>query len=91
MKFIKRAEMRRFRGAALADEIVGSLITYDNTNDQFNVDGGPPGTVGGPLGGTRVRAVLAPRGAPAASGPAAPAPQAPVQLRPSLTFDGGKK
>ncbi|MES2786110.1 MAG: lipopolysaccharide transport periplasmic protein LptA, partial [Pseudomonadota bacterium] len=31
VKFIKRAEMRRFRGATLNDETVGSLITYDNT------------------------------------------------------------
>ena len=91
VKFIKRAEMRRFRGAALSDEIVGSLITYDNTNDVFNVDGGPPGTVGGPLGGSRVRAVLAPRNTASAPAGASSGPQAPLQLRPSMTFDGGKK
>lgn len=91
VKFIKRAEMRRFRGATLNDDIVGSLITYDNTNDQFNVDGGPPGTVGGPLGGSRVRAVLSPRNQAAAPAVASSAATPPVQLRPSLTFDGGKK
>jgi lipopolysaccharide export system protein LptA len=91
VKFIKRAEMRRFRGATLSDEMIGSLITYDNTSDTFTVDGGPRGTTGGPQANGRVRAVLAPRGnAPAASGPASGA-QPPVQLRPSITFDGGKK
>src|SRR3712207_8943541 len=39
------------------DEMVGSLITYDNTTDVFTVDGGPASaTPGG-----RVRAVLSPR------------------------------
>src|SRR6476469_7000449 len=37
VKFIKRAEMRRFRGGTLADEIVGSLIIYDNASDVFSV------------------------------------------------------
>ena len=91
VKFIKRAEMRRFRGAALADDIVGSVITYDNTNDVFNVDGGPPGTVGGPLGGSRVRAVLAPRNGASAPAGASSSSQPALQLRPSMTFDGGKK
>jgi lipopolysaccharide export system protein LptA len=84
VKFIKRAEMRRFRGATLADEMAGSLIVYDNTTDVFSVDGGPASSA---VGG-RVRAVLAPR--PGASAPAAPL-AAPAQLRPSTTTDGGKK
>ena len=86
VKFIKRAELRRFRGSTLADEIVGSLITYDNTSDTFAVDGGPASTAPG----GRVRAVLAPRdpaSAPAAATPSAP----PAALRPSATLDGGKK
>jgi lipopolysaccharide export system protein LptA len=83
VKFIKRAEMRRFRGATLADELTGSLIVYDNTTDVFSVDGGPAG----PATGGRVRAVLAPR--PGASAPAVPA--APARLRPSTSMDGGKK
>ena len=84
VKFIKRAEMRRIRGGTLADEVVGSLITYDNTTDVFTVDGGPAS----PAMGGRVRAVLTPRqgaSAPATSG------GPPAQLRPSATFDGGKK
>ena len=84
VKFIKRAELRRYRGASLNDEVVGSLITYDNATDVFSVDGGPTS----PAAGGRVRAVLAPRGG--ASAPAAPV-QPPAQLRPSTTLDGGKK
>ncbi len=85
VKFIRRAEMRRYRGATLADETMGSLITYDNTTDVFTVDGGPTS----PTPGGRVRAVLAPRApasAPAqADRPAAPPP---AQLRPSTTLRG---
>jgi len=83
VKFIKRAEMRRIRSGTLADEVVGSLITYDNTTDVFSVDGGPTS----PAIGGRVRAVLTPK--PGASGPAPSGP--PAQLRQSTTFDGGKK
>jgi lipopolysaccharide export system protein LptA len=84
VKFIKRAELRRYRGATLADEMAGSLIVYDNSTDVFSVDGGPASSA---VGG-RVRAVLAPR--QGASAPAAPVP-APAQLRPSTSTDGGKK
>lgn len=65
----RRAEMRRYRGATLADVITGTLIVYDNTTEVFTVDGAPvPGS------GGRVRAMLSPK--PAAS--AAPAPAAPA-------------
>ena len=89
VKFIKRAELRRLRGATVADEMTGSLITYDNTNDVFTVDGGPggPSAVPGVPGG-RIRAVLSPR--TSASAPAAVAP-APAQLRQSTTIGGEKK
>ncbi len=87
VKFIKRAEMRRFRGATLSDEMVGSLITYDNTTDVFTVDGGPAS----PAVGGRVRAVLTPRAGASASRTAAPPAQPPATLRPSVTLDGGKK
>jgi lipopolysaccharide export system protein LptA len=85
VKFIKQAEMRRLRGGAVSDEMVGSLITYDNGNDVFTVDGGP----GSPASGGRVRAVLAPR--PSASAPAATPAQPATQLRPSMTLDGSRK
>ena len=83
VKFIKRAEMRRFRGATLADELTGNLIVYDNTTDVFTVDGGPAS----PAAGGRVRAVLSPK--PGASAPASSVP--PAQLRPSTSTDGGRK
>jgi lipopolysaccharide export system protein LptA len=85
VKFIKRAEMRRIRGGALADEVVGSLIVYDNSTDVYTVDGGPAS----PAAGGRVRAVLTPK--PGASAPVV-APNGPAaNLRPSTTLDGSKK
>lgn len=94
VKFIGRAEMRRLRGATVNDETSGSVITYDNTNDQFTVDGGNVAATPSNPGG-RVRATLAPRqtasepaapasGAAAAS-PGASAP-APARLRPATTL-----
>lgn len=87
VKFIRRAELRRLRGATVADEMSGALITYNNTSDVFTVDGGAASpTPGVPAG--RVRAVLSPR--PAASAPV-PAARQPAQLRPSTTIGGEKK
>jgi lipopolysaccharide export system protein LptA len=89
VKFIKRAELRRLRGASVGDEMTGSLITYDNGTDVFTVDGGPGSPVAAPgLPGGRIRAVLAPRAT--ASAPA-PAPTPPAQLRQSTTMGGEKK
>ena len=85
VKFIKRAELRRYRGAELSDEMVGSVITYDNSNDTFAVDGGPSSTASG-----RVRAVLSPRGPASGTRPGTPSAP-PASLRPSVTLDGGKK
>jgi lipopolysaccharide export system protein LptA len=82
VKFIGRAEMRRLRGAAVNDETSGSVITYDNTNDQFTVDGGAAAATPSNPGG-RVRATLAPR--PNASAPAAPTAP-PAQLKPAATL-----
>ena len=85
VKFVGRAEMRRLRGETVNDETSGSVITYDNANDQFTVDGsasagGSPANPGG-----RVRATIAPRAsasAPAAAAPSGPAPR----LRSSTTL-----
>lgn len=93
VKFIRRAVLRRYMGATLADETTGELIVYDNTTDVFTVDSGPQGkTAANPTG--RVRALLSPRsqgaapGAPAAaSPPAGPSPT----LRPSTTLGNEKK
>jgi lipopolysaccharide export system protein LptA len=97
VKFIGRAEMRRLRGATVNDETSGSVITYDNTNDQFTVDGGVAAATPSNPGG-RVRATLAPRGAAsgpagaasspaaAASGPAPGAATSPARLRSATTL-----
>jgi lipopolysaccharide export system protein LptA len=83
VKFVKRAELRRYRGAQLNDEMTGSLITYDNGTDVFTVDGGPAGQT---PGSGRVRAMLAPR--TDASAPA-PAPAPAARLRPSTSLRNG--
>jgi lipopolysaccharide export system protein LptA len=87
VKFIRRAELRRYRGATLTDESSGNVITYDNTTDVFAVDGGGAGA------GGRVRAMLSPRDATAATGgaPGRPAAPAAAPLRPSTTLGGTQK
>ncbi|MES2979480.1 MAG: lipopolysaccharide transport periplasmic protein LptA [Pseudomonadota bacterium] len=98
VRFIRRAVLRRYVGATLADETTGALIRYDNTRDIFTVDGSAaqPNPAAAAPGG-RVRALLSPRNTPAitgAAGPAAPAaaPAAPATpLRPSTTLGGDQK
>lgn len=93
VRFIKRAQLRRYRGAALNDEMTGGMILYDNTTDVFTIDGGVArGTTGAP--GGRVRAMLTPK--PDASAGATPPPGTAAQqlspvLRPSTTVGGDKK
>lgn len=82
VRFVQKAQLRRYRGATLADQVTGAVIVYDNTRDLFTVDGAPrqgnaPGT------GGRVRAMLSPK--PEAGN--APAP-APATLRPSTSLPG---
>ncbi len=96
VRFIKRAELRRYRGATLNDEITGNLIVYDNIAEVFSVDGsGPsaqPGGVasvtssGAPASSGRVRAILTPKNA----GASAAAPAAPASLRNSPGLSEGK-
>lgn len=60
VRFVNRAVIRRYRGATLADETAGNLITYDNAAEVFSVSGGAAAaTPANPSG--RVRAVLTPR------------------------------
>lgn len=87
VKFIKHAQLRRYRGASVSDEMVGNLITYENSTDVFTVDGGPAS----PAVGGRVRAVLAPRSGASAPAAASAPGQPSIQLRPSTSLDGGKK
>ena len=85
LRFVGNAAVRRLRGGVLADEITGSLITWDNTNELFKVTGGEV-TPANPTG--RVRAVFAPREESGASSPRAAAPRAsePLSLKPSTTL-----
>jgi lipopolysaccharide export system protein LptA len=74
IRFINNAAVRRLRGATVADEINGNLVTYDSTTEVFSVSGGAASTAANP--GGRVRAVLTPReGTEAATEAAAAAPQ----------------
>lgn len=80
LRFTGQAVVRRLRGTEVADEITGRLITWDNTRELFNVEGGAvsPDNPGG-----RVRAVLSPAPAEAAA-PAGSAPRAlPEATRPA--------
>lgn len=93
VKFLKKAQMRRLRGATLADEVTGSTIHYNNATDVFTVDGGParsgPG-VGSGRG--RVRAVLTPK---PEAGTAPPAtlgvPPTGTPLRSTTTLGGERQ
>ncbi|MES2975702.1 MAG: lipopolysaccharide transport periplasmic protein LptA [Pseudomonadota bacterium] len=90
VKFIKRAEMRRYRGAAINDEMTGNVIVYDNSTDVFTVDSGA--ARGAPaVAGGRIRAMLTPGSAASAPAVPAPAPTPSPQLRPSTTMGGEKK
>jgi lipopolysaccharide export system protein LptA len=74
VRFVNRAVLRRFRGAVVADEASGQLITFDNAASVYSVSGGSEAT------GGRVRAVLSPRGAEAP--PAGPSPTPTPPARP---------
>lgn len=89
VKFIRRAELRRYREATMTDELAGALIVYNNLTDVFTVDGqktAPAGATAATPGG-RVRAVLAPKES-ASAATAAPARTEPPVLRPSPRLDG---
>jgi lipopolysaccharide export system protein LptA len=76
VRFVGAATVRRLRGVTVADEITGGLITYDNLNEVFVVQGKPGGTTAGG-GSDRVRAVFAPPPAQERKDKPAPAPAAP--------------
>ncbi|HET9975824.1 MAG TPA: lipopolysaccharide transport periplasmic protein LptA [Burkholderiaceae bacterium] len=70
VRFVGSAQVRRLRGTTTADEITGSVITYDNGNETFNVQGSPPAAAGASAPATgRVRVVLTPRPEGPASAP----------------------
>lgn len=90
VRLIRRAQLRRYTGGTLSDDITGQQITYNNLTDVFTVDSQTPqaGNKPGSSSGGRVRAVLAPKAPPSAS-PASPAgtPAAGARLQstPQLT------
>lgn len=85
VKFIKRAVVRRYKGATLNDETTGAVIVYDNNTDIFTVDSGPQNvTAANPSG--RVRAMMSPRAAVVAPGAAAAPAKPATVLRPTTTL-----
>lgn len=91
VKFTRKAQLRRLRGTALADEITGGVIVYENLTDRFSVDGnagkGAMGVASAPAG--RVRAMLTPK---PEAGTVPDKPQTPAAaLRPTLTLGGAPK
>lgn len=90
-KFIRTAQLRRYRGAKLNDEFTGTVILYNNTTDIFTVDGAAgkesPGVPGG-----RVRAMLTPSQDEAVPAKPANASKLPVPaLRSTPALGGDKK
>lgn len=86
VKFITRAQLRRYRGAVLNDEFNAGVIVYNNTTDVFTLDGAPgtgSASSTGQLGTGRVRAMLTPR-----AEPQDPLPASVLQVSPQL---GGAK
>jgi len=69
LRLVGSGTVRRLRGGAVADEITGATIVWDNTAEVFRVEGGAT-TAANPTG--RVRLTLTPRAEPA-SGAATPA------------------
>lgn len=90
VKFLKNAQLRRYRGVNLADELSGGVIVYNNTTDVFSVDGAQAKAKPGVPAG-RVRAVLSPKQDPATSDPAAAASSAAPALRSTTTLGGEKR
>ena len=85
-----KAQLRRYRGATLADEFTGAVIVYNNTTDMFSIDGTVPAAGSSSSTGGRIRAMLIPKPpTQPSSAPASAAP--PAALRSSTTLSGEKK
>jgi lipopolysaccharide export system protein LptA len=63
VRFAGNALVRRLRGTSVADEISGSLISFDNGNETFSVQGAAAGSASAAdaAGSGRVRVTLTPR------------------------------
>ncbi|MDP1690903.1 MAG: lipopolysaccharide transport periplasmic protein LptA [Burkholderiaceae bacterium] len=66
VRFSGNAQVRRLRGTTPADEISGNVITYDNGNETFSVQGAAAAAgAASTAGNGRVRVVITPRPEPA--------------------------
>ena len=91
VRFVNNATVRRLRGATLADEISGNLVTYDSTSEVMNVSGAPTASAANP--GGRVRVVLTPREGSEAAAEAAQAAASsvgPLKMTPALPTPKGE-
>ena len=64
VRFVGNAQVRRLRGGSPADEINGGVITYDNGNETFSVQGAASAAGAASVAagnGGRVRVVITPR------------------------------
>ncbi len=77
VRFIEDARVRRLQGQHVAEEISGSLITYNSTTEVFKVSGGSSSAAGSDGSGGRVRAILTPRAGSEAANAARDAATAP--------------
>ena len=84
VRFIGNANVRRTRGAAVAEEVTGAVIVYDSRTEVFTLDGGSASP--NPNGRTRI--VIMPRAESADAPASAPAPALPLQ--PSTTLSPRK-
>lgn len=90
VKFIKKAQLRRYQGARLNDEMTGSVILYNNISDVFTIDGTvAKGSPGAPSG--RVRVMLTPKPDAAAPAPSSAATPSAPALRATTTLSEEKK
>jgi lipopolysaccharide export system protein LptA len=88
VRFTKKAQLRRYRSSALADEISGGVIVYDILKDMFSVDGSASKGVTGVTSG-RVRAMLTPKPESSAPTGAATLPgQSVPRLRATNALEG---
>jgi lipopolysaccharide export system protein LptA len=72
LRFLGNGHVKRLRGGALADEVSGGTIVWDNTAEVFRVEGGQASATNP---GGRVRIVLSPR-IEAGGGPVVAPPKA---------------
>lgn len=93
VKFIKQAQLRRYRGASLNDEMTGNLIVYNSSSEVFTIDGGQTQTQSQSNSQSRtasssgrVRVMLSPKTPVDDAGTSAKPTVAPPALRSSTTL-----